>query len=118
MKLAYLLLAWFSLGLAGLGILLPGLPATEFVLVAVWAAGKGSPRLQAWMLKQPTIHRLYYDWQEHRGIALRYKIVSSVSMLLCLVILICTVKHTPSVIFAACGMGIGALYIWTRATPN
>lgn len=106
MKLAYLLLAWFSLGLAGLGILLPGLPATEFVLVAVW------------MLKQPTIHRLYYDWQEHRGIALRYKIVSSVSMLLCLVILICTVKHTPSVIFAACGMGIGALYIWTRATPN
>lgn len=114
MKYFYILLAWLSLGVAFLGVILPGLPATEFVLLAVWAAGKGSPKLQAWILRRPVIGRLYHDWQAHRSIALRYKIASSVSMLLCLTLMYFTVSHTPSVIFAGIGMGLGALYIWTR----
>lgn len=114
MRYFYILLALVSLGVAFLGVILPGLPATEFVLLSVWAAGKGSPRLQQWILQLPAIGPLYYDWQEHRSIALRYKIASSVSMSLCLLLLIFTVSHTPSVVFAGVGMAIGAVYIWTR----
>lgn len=118
MKLFYLILAWLSLGVACLGILLPGLPATEFVLLSVWAAGKGSPELQQWILRRPIIGQMYYDWQEHRSIALRYKIASSASMTLCLILLYFTVSHTPSVIYASIGMGLGAFYIWTRPTAK
>lgn len=114
MKYFYILLALVSLSVAFLGVLLPGLPATEFVLLSVWAAGKGSTRLQHWILQLPAIGPLYYDWHEHRSIALRYKIASSISMLLCLLLLVLTVSHAPSVMFAGAGMGIGAAYIWTR----
>ena len=44
-RVAYLLLAYASLGLAILGVFLPGLPSTEFVLLAAWAAARSSPRL-------------------------------------------------------------------------
>lgn len=116
MKFFYLGLAWLSLGIAFLGILLPGLPATEFVLLAVWAAGKGSVRLQKWILSLPAIGPLYYNWQENRSIALRHKVASSISMLTCLILLIYTVNHIPSVVFAGVGMALGAIYIWTRPT--
>lgn len=118
MKFFYIMLAWLGLGMACLGILLPGLPATEFVLLSVWAAGKGSPKLQRWILQRPVIGSMYYDWQEHRSIALRYKIASSVSMTLCLTFLYLTVNHTPSVVYTAIGMSLGALYIWTRPTAK
>lgn len=118
MKFFYIILAWLSLGLAFLGLMLPGLPATEFILLAVWAAGKGSPKLQQWILQRPIIGQMYYDWQEHRSIALRYKIASSVSMTLCLTMLYFTVSHTPSVIYTGIGMSLGALYIWTRPTAR
>lgn len=59
-----------------------------------------------------------YDDNKHRSIALRYKIASSVSMTLCLTFLYLTVNHTPSVVYTAIGMSLGALYIWTRPTAK
>ena len=47
-------------------------------------------------------------------IARRTKWVASASMLLALSILLLTVNHMPSVLFAAAGMSCGALFIWTR----
>lgn len=118
MKFFYIILAWLSLGLAFLGLMLPGLPATEFILLSVWAAGRGSPKLQQWILRRPVIGQMYYDWQEHRSIALGYKIASSLSMTICLTALYFTVSHTPSVVYTGIGMSLGALYIWTRPTAR
>ena len=44
---AYALLAYTSLGVGMIGLVVPGLPTTEFVLLAAWAAAKSSPRLSA-----------------------------------------------------------------------
>src|SRR5690554_6391854 len=102
------MLARLGLGMACLGILLPGLPATEFVDVSVTGVGKSLPMLQRWMLQRPVNGSMYYDWQEHRSIALRYKIASSVSMTLSLPYLYFTVINTPSVLYTAIGMSLGA----------
>ena len=49
------LLAYVSLGIGLIAIVIPGLPTTEFILLAAWAATKSSPRLSAWLEN----HRLF-----------------------------------------------------------
>lgn len=55
-------------GLAYLGAVLPGLPATPWVLLASYCFARSSPRLQRWLRRSPLFGPLLRDWDEHRGI--------------------------------------------------
>ena len=110
----WLLLAYLSIGMAMLGVIVPGLPTTEFVLLAAWAASRSSPRLAAWLVNHRLFGPLLRDWKNGGLIARRSKWLASLSMLMALAIMILTVDHRPSVLFAAAGMSCGALFIWTR----
>ncbi|MGP0170487.1 YbaN family protein [Pseudomonas sp. NCHU5208] len=110
----WLLLAYLSIAMAMLGLILPGLPTTEFVLLAAWAASRSSPRLAAWLEHHRVFGPLLRDWKNGGLIARRSKWLASLSMLVALAIMILTVDHRPSVLFAALGMSCGALFIWTR----
>lgn len=44
-----------SVGLGGLGIIVPGLPTTVFFIIAAWCFSKSSPRLEQWVLDLPRI---------------------------------------------------------------
>lgn len=57
------LLAVLSLGMAFVGALTPGIPTTIFVIVAAWAAARGSPRLHAWILGHRVFGPLLEHWQ-------------------------------------------------------
>lgn len=58
-------LGWLALGLGGLGVILPVLPTTPFLLVAVWAFGKSSERWRQWIYRQPTFGPLVMAWEQH-----------------------------------------------------
>ena len=110
----WLLLTYLSIGMAVLGAILPGLPTTEFVLLAAWAASRSSPRMAAWLENHRVFGPLLRDWQNGGRIARRSKVTASLMMLLALTIMILTVDHRLSVWFTAVGMACGALFIWTR----
>ena len=53
-RLLWWLLAYASLGLGIVGIVVPGLPTVPFVLLSAFAAARGSRRLHAWLLARRT----------------------------------------------------------------
>ena len=55
-------------GMAYLGVLLPGLPATPFLLGASYCFVRSSPRLHRWLRRSPVFGRLIHDWEVHRGV--------------------------------------------------
>ncbi|MFF7707593.1 DUF454 family protein [Pseudomonas sp. NPDC007930] len=107
-------LAYLFIGLAFLGAILPGLPCTEFVLLAAWAASRGSPRLAAWLEQHRLFGPMLLNWRNGGVISRRTKVTSAVAMLASLAIMVLTVSHRPSVYFAAAGMACGAAFIWSR----
>jgi len=110
----WLALAYLSLGLAVLGVIIPGLPTTEFVLLAAWAASRSSPRLAAWLENHRLFGSLLRNWRDGGVISRHTKLMASLSMLVALAIMLLTVNHLPSVLFAAGGMACGAAWIWSR----
>ena len=49
----YLVVGLTSVGLAALGAILPGLPTTVFLLIALWAFSRSSDRLHGWVKRMP-----------------------------------------------------------------
>lgn len=69
-----------SLALGVVGIFLPGLPTTVFVLIAVACFAKASPRLHQWLLEHRLFGPLVRDWEQHRSLTRRTKAVAVGSM--------------------------------------
>ncbi|MCH7711002.1 MAG: YbaN family protein, partial [Proteobacteria bacterium] len=73
-------LGWVNIGLGVLGMFLPVMPATVFLLIALWAFSRSSRRFHRWLYTHPTQGRTLRDWHSHRVIPLRVKILA-VSMM-------------------------------------
>ncbi len=70
-----------SLVLGVIGIVLPGLPTTPFILLAAACYAKASPRLHAWLLNHRWFGPMLRDWESDRSLTRRTKTVAVVSML-------------------------------------
>lgn len=68
MRIFLTLLGCLSLGTGILGILLPLLPTTPFVLLAAALFARSSPRFHGWLLGHRYFGPLIQDWQRHRAI--------------------------------------------------
>lgn len=69
-----------SLALGLLGVLLPGLPTTPFMLLAAACYAKASPRLHRWMLNHRWMGPMLRDWERDRSLTRRSKTVAVLSM--------------------------------------
>jgi uncharacterized membrane protein YbaN (DUF454 family) len=73
---AALILAYFFLVLAIIGVVLPGLPTVPFLLLTAWFAAKGSERLHRWLYAHPHLGKLLVDWEQQRSISRTSKIAA------------------------------------------
>lgn len=75
-----------SLVLGIVGIVVPGLPTTPFVLLSAACFAKASPRLHAWLLAHRVLGSMVRDWEAHRSIPFHIKCLS-ISMMGVMVLL-------------------------------
>ncbi|ALN74016.1 hypothetical protein M673_14915 [Aureimonas sp. AU20] len=73
-------MGFLFLALAIAGVVLPGLPATPFVLLAVWAFGRGSPEWAARVERDPRFGPILVNWRERRAVPRRAKALAVLSM--------------------------------------
>ena len=108
------LLAYVSLAIGLIAIVIPGLPTTEFILLAAWAATKSSPRLSAWLESHRLFGPILSNWRSGKIIVRKAKISATVSMLLCAGVMLYALDHQWPVFLAITGMLMGNLWIWSR----
>lgn len=73
-------LAVVALGLGVVGAVLPVMPTVPFVILSAWAAGKGWPALEEWLLNHRWLGPPVVKWRERGAIPRRMKALSSVMM--------------------------------------
>jgi uncharacterized protein len=71
-----LVLGFFFVGLAFLGVVLPVLPTTPFLLVAAACFSRSSPKFHGWLLANPLFGPIIRDWEDHRSIPMRAKVMT------------------------------------------
>jgi uncharacterized membrane protein YbaN (DUF454 family) len=74
-------LALVCLALGVVGVFLPVLATTPFLLVAAWAGGKGWPALEAWLLAHPHLGPPIRRWRDHRAVPRAAKWAASAGIL-------------------------------------
>lgn len=76
MRLAWLVIGGVALCLGAIGVVLPLLPTTPFVILAAVAFAKSSPAVHGWLMRSATFGPIIRDWQANGAIALRYKVLA------------------------------------------
>jgi len=110
----WFVLGWLALTLGAIGIVLPLLPTTPFLLVAVFAFARSSPALHDWLVHHPRFGPLIQDWRDHGAINRRAKMFASVMMAGVLGLSIAMGLALWVIGVQAACLACVALFIWTR----
>ncbi len=112
-------IGWIAVSLGFVGVFLPILPTTPFLLIAAWAFAHSSPKFRDWLLNHPIFGRMIRDWQQHGSIPLRAKLLAVSTMAASMVWLVGWSGLPVAVLglVAACLLG-AAGFILTRPTTK
>ncbi|NBD20342.1 DUF454 family protein [Aquabacterium fontiphilum] len=106
-----------SLGLAGLGVALPGLPTTPFVLLAAGCFAKASPRLHTWLVNHRWMGPMVRDWEAHRSLPRRIKVLAIAMMVIMVSLSVWQLAGRPWAQGAIALAGvIGVVVVWRIPT--
>ena len=113
----WIVVGLIALALGAIGVALPLLPTTPFVLVAAFAFAKSSERLHNWLVEHDVFGALIRNWREHGAISKRAKILGILSMFA--VLAITWLHQAPFYVIAVQSvvLGTSALFILTRPLP-
>lgn len=112
------LLAYGSLGLGLVGIVVPGLPTVPFVLLAAFAAARGSARLHRWLLAHRQFGPMIRDWQAQGAVSRRAKWLATTMMAACAAILFLTAPRMAMAAVGTAVMAVVAAWLWCRPEPR
>jgi hypothetical protein len=104
-------------GLGVLGLFLPVLPTTPFLLVAAACYARASERFYSWLLNNRTFGPTIREWRRYRSIPYRTKLTAIVMMSLTLSSSIVFFVRNPYLQAALAMLGV-TLAVWLYRIPS
>lgn len=106
-----------ALGIGVVGIVVPLLPTTPFLLLAAYCFSRGSRRLHNWLLNHPTLGPPIRDWREHRSVSGKAKLSAMIAI--ALIFALSVLLEAPAWALALQGVILGGVtvFLLTRPAP-
>lgn len=118
MRRLHLALGYASFALGIVGIVLPVLPTTPFIILAAWCFARSNPALAARLYQHPRFGALLTTWRDQGAIPVRAKVYALLTMAASYAVTV-WLSPNPSVPYILAGvMGLVAIYIVTRPSPR
>jgi hypothetical protein len=99
------------------GLVLPVLPTTPFMLLAAYCFARASPRLHRRLLRSRAFGPMIREWQQHRAIPWRTKVTAIVLMAVTMTVSIVFFVRPPALKAALAMLGV-ALALWLYRVPS
>jgi len=115
-------LAWFvfgmtCVGLGAVGVVLPLLPTTPFLLLAAYAFARSSERWHRWLMEHKLFGPMINDWNRYGAIDRQTKIVSIISMIGLIGLSVMLGASRTVIVVQAVVLTASATFIVTRPHP-
>lgn len=104
-----------SLFLGIIGIFLPLLPTTPFILLAAYCFSRSSQRMHNWLIQHKVFGKLIADWEEHGVIRTKIKWIATISMVVMVSYpVIFIIPYLWLKLVTVSIIGLVLIFIWTR----
>lgn len=112
-----LVAGWVFTALGVIGLVLPLMPGTVFLILAAWCFSQSSPRFETWLLDHPRLGRHVRQWRDTGAISRKAKYLACGSMSFSFAIL--AVTDAPPIALWTAGAGLLAAgsYVASRPEP-
>lgn len=117
-KLGYRLVTATSLGAAAVGVVLPLVPTTPFLLLAAWSAARHSPALEARLLTDPRVGPHLRAWRGEGALSRRARLWAIGALAVSFLIAMATVPAVWLKVAVGMMLAAVALYLATRPLPG
>lgn len=112
----WLSVTYASLGLAAAGAVLPILPTTPFLLLALWAGTRASPRLRFRLYRHPRYGPILRNWHRHGVVPVSAKLLACSLMLVSAIAL--WFSQAPTVLIMAMCVFFAAVAFFILSRPS
>ncbi len=117
MRYFWLASGHISLIIGVIGIFVPLLPTTPFLLLASYCYARGSSRFEAWLLNHPRLGPPVRDWRDKGVIPLKVKVIA-----LCTIAssaaYVSSLSHIPLIGKLAMGLTLGGVSLFIATRPS
>ena len=74
-KFFLITIGWCCVGMAFIGVFVPGIPTTIFLIVALWAFARSSKKFHSWLLNHKRFGPILQNWESHKVVPRNAKIL-------------------------------------------
>ncbi|MFH3985435.1 YbaN family protein [Acinetobacter baumannii] len=111
-----LVVIFITLGI--IGAILPGMPTTVFLILTAWAASKGWPQMDAWLLNHPKYGPTLRDWRANGTVPRKAKWIATIMMTASGILMLFTSAPFWVKVFTDTTMLVVAIWLWLRPEPK
>jgi uncharacterized membrane protein YbaN (DUF454 family) len=111
-KLAWMGLGFLGLGIAYIGVVMPGIPFSIPAVFAAYCFAKSSDRMHNWLYNHKLFGPFLTNWETKKVFPLKAKYIMLGFMAFALILMWFTTGNIKAMLYSGTFMALGALWGW------